>query len=189
MRIIGGSFKGIKIFEAFDKNTRPLRDLVKESILNILEYSKDSKINFNNSLILDLFSGTGSFGLECISRGAAKVYFFENYNQSIEILNKNIKKLKCENKARVFNQNAFNFFENKELKNKKLDLIFLDPPYKEKNIKVILESIAKLKLLKESGLIVLHRHKKTKDDFGDKYTINRSAKYGISKIIFLKKIN
>ena len=53
MRIIGGSFKGIKIFEAFDKNTRPLRDLVKESILNILEYSKDSKINFNNSLILD----------------------------------------------------------------------------------------------------------------------------------------
>ena len=189
MRIIGGSFKGIKIFEAFDKNTRPLRDLVKESILNILEYSKDSKINFNNSLILDLFSGTGSFGLECISRGAAKVYFFENYNQSIEILNKNIKKLKCENKTSVFNQNAFNFFENKELKNKKLDLIFLDPPYKEENIKVILENIAKLKLLKENGLIVLHRHKKTKDDFGKNYTINRSAKYGISKIIFLKLIN
>ena len=117
MRIIGGSFKGIKIFEAFDKNTRPLRDLVKESILNILEYSKDSKINFNNSLILDLFSGTGSFGLECISRGAAKVYFFENYNQSIEILNKNIKKLKCENKTRVFNQNAFNFFDAVQLKN------------------------------------------------------------------------
>jgi len=186
MRIIGGSFKGIKIFEAFDKNTRPLRDLVKESILNILEYSKDSKINFNNSLILDLFSGTGSFGLECISRGAAKVYFFENYNQSIEILNKNIKKLKCENKARVFNQNAFNFFENKELKNKKLDLIFLDPPYKEENIEIILENIVKLKLLKASGLIVLHRHKNSKDNFSNKFNIKRSVKYGISKIIFIK---
>jgi RNA methyltransferase, RsmD family len=146
MRIIGGSFKGVKIFEAFDKNTRPLRDLVKESIFNILEYSKDSKVNFNNSLILDLFSGTGSFGLECISRGAAKVYFFENYNQSIEVLSKNIKKLKCENKARVCNQDAFNFFENKELMNKKLDLIFLDPPYKEENIKMILENVEKLKL-------------------------------------------
>ena len=188
MRIIGGSFKGTKIFEAFDKNTRPLKDVVKESILNILEHSKDCNINLNNSLVLDLFSGTGSFGLECISRGAAKDYCFENNNQAIEILNKNIKKLKCENKARVFNQNAFNFFENKELKNKKLDLIFLDPPYKEENIKVILENIATLKLLKESGLIVLHRHKKTKDDFGDKYKINRSSKYGISKIIFLKKI-
>ena len=186
MRIIGGVYKGVKIFEAFDKNTRPLKDLVKESILNILEFSKDSRINLNNSLVLDLFSGTGSFGLECISRGAAKVYFIENYTQSLEILHKNIKKLKCEKKTRVFNEDAFNFFENEELKNEKLDLIFLDPPYKEKNIKIILENIAKLKVLKESGLVVLHRHKKTKDDIGKKFTVKRSVKYGISKIIFIK---
>ena len=63
MRIIGGTFKGIKLFEAFDKNPRPLKDLVKESILNILEYSKDSKIDLNNSLVLDLFAGTGSLVL------------------------------------------------------------------------------------------------------------------------------
>ena len=106
MRIIGGIYKGIKIFESFDKNTRPLKDLVKESILNILEHSKDSRIELKNSLILDLFSGTGSFGLECISRGAAKVYFVENYIQSLEILNKNIKKLKCEKKAIVLNENV-----------------------------------------------------------------------------------
>ena len=186
MRIIAGTFKGIKIFESFDKNTRPLKDLVKESILNILEYSKEAKINLKDSSVLDLFSGTGSFGLECISRGAKKVYFFENYKESLEILFKNIKKLKCEKKTRVFNENAFNFFEINEFKNEKFDLIFLDPPYKEENIKIILENIVKLKLLKESGLVVLHRHKKTKDDFGSKFTIKRSAKYGISKIIFLK---
>ena len=186
MRIIGGSFKGVKIFEAFDKNTRPLRDLVKESIFNILEYSKDSKVNFNNSLILDLFSGTGSFGLECISRGAAKVYFFENYDQSIEILHKNIKKLKCENKAKVFNENAFNCFKNKELKNLKLDLIFLDPPYKQGDIKILLNNIVKTKLLKETGIVVLHRHKKQDDDLGSDFIIKRSENYGISKIVFLK---
>ena len=188
MRIIGGAFKGKKIFEAFDKNTRPLKDLVKESILNILEHSKDSKINLNNSLVLDLFAGTGSFGLECISRGASKVYFIENYNQSLQILDKNIKKLKCEKKTKVFNESAFNFFNIEELINEKLDLIFLDPPYKEENINIILENIAKLKLLKESGLVVLHRHKKTKNDIGENFLIKRSVKYGISKIIFLKLV-
>ena len=186
MRIIGGIYKGIKLFESIDKNTRPLKDLVKESILNILEYSKDSKIELKNSLILDLFSGTGSFGLECISRGAAKVYFVENYIQSLEILYKNIKKLKCEKKTTVFNKDVFSFFENKEIKNEKLDLIFLDPPYKEENIEIILENIVKLKLLKDSGLIVLHRHKKSKDNIDNKFNIKRSVKYGISKIIFIQ---
>ena len=186
MRIIGGTFKGVKILEAFDKNTRPLKDLVKESILNILEHSKDSKINLNNSLVLDLFAGTGSFGLECISRGSAKVYFVENYPRSIEILDKNIKKLKCEKKTRIFNEDVFSFFMNEKLNREKMDLIFLDPPYKEESLKIILESITKFKLLKESGLIVLHRHKKTKDDIGNKFTIQRSVKYGISRIIFLK---
>ena len=186
MRIIGGTHKGTKILESFDKNTRPLKDLVKESILNILEHSKDSSIELKNSLILDLFSGTGSFGLECISRGAAKVYFVENYIQSLEILNKNIKKLKYEKKATVFNKDVFSFFENKEIKNEKLDLIFLDPPYKEENIEIILENIVKLKLLKDSGLIVLHRHKKSKDNIDNKFNIKRSVKYGISKIIFIQ---
>ena len=186
MRIIAGNFKGIKIFEAFDKNTRPLKDLVKESILNILEHSKDFKINLNNSLVLDLFAGTGSFGLECISRGSAKVYFVENYSQSIEILEKNIKKLKCGKKTRIFNEDVFNFFMNEKLNSEKMDLIFLDPPYKEENLKTILESIVKFKLLKESGLIVLHRHKKTKDDIGNKFIIKKSVKYGISRIKFLK---
>ena len=188
MRIIGGIFKGVKIFESLDKNTRPLKDLVKESILNILQHSKETNIKINNSIVLDLFSGTGSFGLECISRGAAKVYFFENYIQSLEILQKNIKKLKCEKKVRLSSDDAFSFYRNKELKNEKFDLIFLDPPYKEENLKIILENIVKLNLLKENGLVVLHRHKKTKDNFDNIFSTVRSSKYGISKITFLKLI-
>ena len=70
MRIIGGNFKGKKLFLPDDKNTRPLKDLVKESIFNIIRHSNKININIENSFILDLFSGTGSFGLECISRGA-----------------------------------------------------------------------------------------------------------------------
>ena len=79
MRIISGSFKGKKILEPKDKQTRPLKDLAKESIFNIIYHSNKFEIDFNNSTILDLFSGVGSFGLECLSRGVKEVFFVENY--------------------------------------------------------------------------------------------------------------
>ena len=78
MRIIGGKYKSKKIFPPSDKTTRPLRDMVKESIFNLIENSNKFKINMIGSKILDLFSGSGSFGLECISRGAKEVTFVEN---------------------------------------------------------------------------------------------------------------
>ena len=107
MRIIAGDYKGRKIFEPIDKETRPLKDLTKESIFNILEHSKNLKISIEKSNILDIFSGTGSFGLECISRKASEVYFVEQHKPSIKILIKNIKKLSCENKVNLFSKNSF----------------------------------------------------------------------------------
>ena len=77
MRIVGGILKGKKIFYPTDKSTRPLKDLVRESIFNILEHSINTFVELNNARVLDLFSGTGSFGIECLSRGAAKVIFLK----------------------------------------------------------------------------------------------------------------
>ena len=89
MRIIGGNYRGKKIYLPLDKKTRPLRDIVKESIFNLIEHSNKFNIVIKNSKILDLFAGSGSFGLECISRGAKKVIFLENYTKILSIL-KNI---------------------------------------------------------------------------------------------------
>ena len=75
MRIISGKLKGKKIFIPKDKKTRPLKDLTKESIFNIINHSNKFEINLNDSNVLDLFSGVGSFGIECLSRGAKKVIF------------------------------------------------------------------------------------------------------------------
>ena len=94
MRIISGSFKGKKILEPKDNKTRPLKDLVKESIFNIISHSNKFTINLNKSNILDLFSGVGSFGIECLSRGAKKVVFVENYSEALVILKKNLNSLK-----------------------------------------------------------------------------------------------
>ena len=88
MRIISGKFKGKKLFLPSDKNTRPLKDMVKESIFNLLEHSNKFDLRLSNSSVLDLFSGCGSFGIECISRGSKNVYFFENYLKALEILKK-----------------------------------------------------------------------------------------------------
>ena len=76
MRIIGGNLRGKKILNTTDKSTRPLKDIVRESIFNIIEHSKNEYVELNNAKVLDLFSGTGSFGIECLSRGAKKSYIF-----------------------------------------------------------------------------------------------------------------
>ena len=81
MRIISGNFKGKKLLISKDKHTRPLKDNVKESIFNILEHSKLINYKISNSNILDLFSGFGSFGLECISRGSKHVTFLKTILQ------------------------------------------------------------------------------------------------------------
>ena len=86
MRIISGNFKGKKLLISKDKHTRPLKDNVKESIFNILEHSKLINYRISNSNILDLFSGFGSFGLECISRGSKHVTFFEIFTPTLKIL-------------------------------------------------------------------------------------------------------
>ena len=89
MRIISGIFRGKKILQPIDIKTRPLKDMVKESIFNILKHSKKINFQIENSNILDLFSGTGSFGFECISRGARKITFVEYHRDAIKILRKN----------------------------------------------------------------------------------------------------
>ena len=93
MRIIGGNFKGKKILEPKDKETRPLKDLTKESIFNILSHSNKFHVKLENSNILDLFSGVGSFGIECLSRSAESVVFIENYQNVLSILKKNLEDL------------------------------------------------------------------------------------------------
>ena len=101
MRIISGIAKGKKILRPNDRTTRPLKDLVRESIFNILNHSKLLQVNFKECVVLDLFSGIGSFGLEAISRGAKKVIFFEEYKGAIDLLIKNLNILCFKEKAKI----------------------------------------------------------------------------------------
>ncbi len=183
MRIISGYLKGKKILLPKDKLTRPLKDMVKESIFNIIEHSNECKININNSIVLDLFSGSGSFGLECISRGANKVTFNENYESAVEILEKNIKILNCEKKCQILRTNCFNL---SKYFSQKVNLIFMDPPFREDKLNELIELIYKMKILDQRGLIIIHREKKNQEIFFKELKIIDERYYGLSKIIFAK---
>ena len=180
MRIISGQFKGKKLLEPNDKKTRPLKDLVKESIFNIIEHSNEINFRLNEAVVLDLFSGSGSFGLECVSRGAKKVIFNENYINAIEVLEKNIRSLNCDDKCEVLKSNCFNLFKKF---NQKVDIIFMDPPFKEKQINILIKNIISNKFLNKNGIIIIHRHKKDDLKITDNLNILDVRNYGISKII------
>ena len=184
MRIISGYLKGKKINLPKNKKTRPLRDLVKESIFNILAHSNKIDCEIHNAKILDLFSGSGSFGLECISRGAKKVYFNENYPEAIKILKKNINLLNCSDKVEILDFDCFDFDNLINRFSDCFDIIFMDPPFKEKKINSLLEMLLNSKLLKQNGLIILHRNNKENENLIEKFNIVETRIYGVSKIIF-----
>ena len=185
MRIIGGKLRGKKILAPTDKSTRPLRDLVRESIFNIIEHSKNEFVNLNRAKVLDLFSGTGSFGIECISRGAEKVIFFENYTNSIKVLKKNIDLLKLNKYSKIIEKDTYNISQS-QLNLLKFDLIFLDPPFKDNKINQLIEKIKKMKITSKDSLIIIHRNKKIAENISKNLIISKEKNYGLSKIIFGK---
>tara|TARA_Y100000590_G_scaffold87379_1_gene97978 strand:- start:928 stop:1491 length:564 start_codon:yes stop_codon:yes gene_type:complete len=184
MRIISGELKGANIFLPKNKNTRPLKDMVRESIFNLLIHSNKISFDINKSKVLDLFSGTGSFGLECLSRKAEKVFFIEKEKDAIRILKKNIKKLGLENKIKIFTDDVFKIIKENDLLNSKFNLIFCDPPFRNSNIKVLFDLLLENKILKKDGIIILHRNKNFKEELPDYFKIIDERSYGVSKIIF-----
>ena len=186
MRIISGRLKGSSLYISKDKTIRPLKDLARESIFNVLNHSNKILFQLEKSNILDLYAGTGSFGLECLSRKARHVCFVENEKSAIKVLEKNIEKLDIRKKTKVFFKDAMNLIEKRNIVNLKFDLIFCDPPFKFSDISKLIQLIFNNNLLNENGIIILHRNKTTVEKLPDYFSILDERIYGISKIIFGK---
>ena len=183
MRIISGIFKGKKIFPPKDIKTRPLKDMTKESIFNIIEHSNKFSTKIKNSEILDLFSGTGSFGIECLSRGAKYVTFFENYKEILPILKENLQNLNSIKNYSIIENDVLNNLNFKNF-NKTFDIIFLDPPYKQNELNKLIEVFSRDRLLSNDGILIIHRHKKQIDLLPKNFRILEKKIYGVSKILF-----
>ena len=185
MRIISGKFKGKLISFVKSKSTRPLKDSVKENIFNIITHSNLIDVGFEKSIILDLYSGIGSFGLECLSRGANETVFVERDKNIAKTLYKNLLTLSIKNKATIINEDII-IFLNKKKFIKKFDILFLDPPFASSNFLEDLKLIKQEKIYKTNHLVVIHREKKSFDNFKDILNPLLVREYGRSKIIFAK---
>ena len=180
MRIIGGFFKGKKINFLKNLDTRPLKDSVKENIFNILTHSNFIKIEESN--VLDLYSGIGSFGIECLSRGAKKVTFIEKNQRASNILKDNLTTLSIISRSKIINKKIEDTLQ-KNL-NEKFSLFFLDPPFADKSFVNNIKFIREKKLFESKNLIIVHREKKTKENLDKLIEIVKVKEYGRSKIIF-----
>jgi 16S rRNA (guanine(966)-N(2))-methyltransferase RsmD len=179
MRIISGKYKGRKVDGYNIDGTRPTMDRVKESVLGMIQ------TKLEDSICLDLFTGSGSVGLELLSNGAKKCYFVDNNYKVIETLNKNMKSLKITDDYEIIKSGYEEALKNFNNRNIKFDIIFLDPPYKLDYIIPAIKLISDYNLINEDGLIICEYENEEIDI--DNYELIKTRKYGSKKIKIYKK--
>lgn len=157
LRIISGLFKGRLINVPVSDLIRPTTDRVRETLFNLL----NNKIDFEGIKVLDLYSGSGSLGLECISRGAESVTFVEKNFKIYKNLLQNISLLNVEKQSLVIKADAKDFTKKKS--DVKYDLIIADPPFFKYDIYEVVDNIRKNLYLKENAFMIIERSIQTKE--------------------------
>ena len=145
MRIIAGKNKRTSLYSVPGDKTRPTTDFIRELIFSVIQ-------DCNDLDVLDLYAGSGSMGLEALSRGAAHATFVDVSERSIKTINKNIAKLNCRDISSVYKKRASAYLKNF---GKKHDLIFIDPPYDKNLINSTLELILENNVLNANGMVVV----------------------------------
>ena len=178
MRVIAGFHRSRLLEEVVGKNTREIKDRVKEAIFNSIGPY------FSNEIVLDLFAGSGSLGIESISRGAVKAIFVDNNFKAIKTIKRNIASLKIEDESNVINTGYLDYLYKTE---EKFDIIFLDPPYDMEEINNIISIISERKILKDDGVIVcLYEKKNSINNTNNGIMEYKQKNIGITKVSFMK---
>lgn len=181
MKIISGIYKGRKIEGHDIDGTRPTMERVKESLFAIIQN------NIPESIVLDLFSGSGNLAIEALSQGSKYAYLVDSNKKATNYIIKNLQNIRIEN-AEVINMDYKKALEHLAKKNVKLDLIFLDPPYKTNYIEESIKLIEKYQLLNEDGLIICENDSLDRIIYSNKFTSVKERKYGDKWVVILKQI-
>lgn len=176
MRVIAGKYRGMILKTREGLKTRPTLDNVKEAMFNIIGFK------IYNSVVLDLFSGSGALGIEALSRGAKEVIFNDADKEAITYIKDNLERLKVEESYKIYN---LDYKECLNRINKPIDIILLDPPYKLYVYDEIVKYLEEHNLLNENALIIFECEKEFQFST-EKYKL-KEYKYGKKKLITLKR--
>ncbi len=156
MRIISGEFKGRMIKVPDSKLVRPTTDRTRETLFNLI----NNRLDFEGIKVADIYAGSGSLGLECLSRGAAQVHFVESNSLIAKNLFENIKLLNVEHRTKIFKTDALRF--SRLYKNSGYDLIIADPPFFKDDIYKVVKNFLSNLYIADEGRIIVERSIQTK---------------------------
>ena len=148
MRVISGTARSIPLLSRDGLDTRPTADRVKEAIFNIIQFEVEGR------RVLDLFGGSGQLAIEALSRGAAGAVIVDQSKDSVSIIKQNLEKTSLKDRAETV---CADYMEYLNRAKGKFDLIFLDPPYREKFLENALKRISEIDILKSGGIIICER--------------------------------
>lgn len=181
MRVISGEKRGLRLADIKSPFIRPTTDRIKELIFNVI--GQDVKDNF----VLDIFAGSGSLGIEALSRGAAKAIFIENNIHARKVLCKNLQKTGFVDRAEILGGSAFGALKGLASASTKFDLVLADPPYRKEYVKETIEAIDQAHLLAPDGWLVIEHH--YKDEWSERAAhlkLSVRKRQGDSKVSFYR---
>lgn len=179
MRVIAGKVRGHKLLSLEGHTTRPTTDKIKESVFNIIQFTISGKV------VLDLFAGSGAFGIEALSRGAGSAVFVDKSGEACSIIEQNIAKTKMSEFSLVLHRDSFEYL--KSTAGKKFDIIFLDPPYGTDLLTKALAIIAQKDALSVDGIAVCECDRNDNIIIPSYFEIIKDVNYGRTNIKVIKK--
>jgi 16S rRNA (guanine966-N2)-methyltransferase len=179
MRIIAGIYKGRILKSVNDKSVRPTTDRVKETIFNILS----NRIAYDGAAVLDIFAGSGSLGLEALSRGAEQVEFVDKSFKAIQVIKHNIQLLHCEEQCRVHHIEAKKFLT---MPHEQYDLVVADPPYMIRTIEEFVYALFQRNVLHKNGIAVIEHSAAVQLNTTPLFTVDVRKEFGETAVTFLR---
>ena len=182
MRIIAGTYRGRILAGPRDRSVRPTTDRAKQTIFDILT----NRIEFDGLQILDLFAGTGSLGLEAISRGAASVTFIDSSRDALTLLQKNVAALHCDDRCTLYQADVFWYLKNTR---SRYDVVFADPPYRLEKIGTIPRALHESGVLKKDACIVMEHSRESTIELDENVFEIVRRPFGQTTVLILQNKN